>query len=138
MAEQSTGYREVEHTADWEIEVWAPDLASLLVQAAEGMYELTGIELKEKPRITREVTIEADDLEGLLVGFLSELLFFTETDQVGFDEYDLDRPDDHSLRAQLRGAAVASQTKEIKAVTYHNLTVRQTERGLSANIVFDV
>jgi len=138
MAEQSTGYREVEHTADWEIEVWAPDLPSLLVQAAEGMYALTGTELQEKPRITREVTIEADDLEGLLVGFLSELLFFTETDQVGFDEYDLDRLDDHSLRAQLRGAAVASQTKEIKAVTYHNLTVRQTERGLSANIVFDV
>lgn len=138
MAEQSTGYREVEHTADWEIEVWAPDLPSLLVQAAEGMYELTGTELKEKPRITREVTIEADDLEGLLVGFLSELLFYTETDLVGFDQYDLDRLDDHSLRAQLRGAPVDSQTKEIKAVTYHNLTVRQTERGLSANIVFDV
>jgi SHS2 domain-containing protein len=28
--------------------------------------------------------------------------------------------------------------KEIKAVTYHNLAVRQTETGLAVNIVFDV
>ena len=37
------GYREIEHTADWELKVWAPDLRGLLEQAARGMYALSGI-----------------------------------------------------------------------------------------------
>jgi SHS2 domain-containing protein len=42
------------------------------------------------------------------------------------------------LLAQVESAPIASLAKEIKAVTYHNLAIRQTERGLQANIVFDV
>ena len=30
MIAEMAGYREVEHTADWELEVWATDLAGLL------------------------------------------------------------------------------------------------------------
>jgi SHS2 domain-containing protein len=33
---------------------------------------------------------------------------------------------------------IASLDKEIKAVTYHNLAVRQTRNGFEAHIVFDV
>jgi SHS2 domain-containing protein len=40
---QVAGYREREHTADWELEVWAPDLPRLLEQAARGMYRLAGL-----------------------------------------------------------------------------------------------
>lgn len=134
---ESSGYRELEHTADWEIEVWAPDLPAMLSQAARGMYDLTGTKLKEEPRVTREATFEAEDAEGMLVDFLSELLFYTETDLIGFDEFDLNLEDD-TLHARVHGAPVESQTKEIKAVTYHNLAIRQTERGFEANIVFDV
>ena len=134
---RSTGYRELEHTADWEIEVWAPDLPALLNQAAYAMYALTGTKLKDSPRITREIAVQAEDAESLLVGFLSELLYHAETDSIGFDEFELDL-ENHALRGRLGGAPVESQTKEIKAVTYHNLEIRRTERGLEANIVFDV
>ena len=36
------GFREHAHTADWELEVWAPDLPALLEQAAHGMYAISG------------------------------------------------------------------------------------------------
>ena len=39
------GYRELEHTADWELEAWADDLPGLLEQAARGMYALSGVRL---------------------------------------------------------------------------------------------
>jgi len=38
----------------------------------------------------------------------------------------------------MSGAPVGSPGKDIKAVTYHNLAIRKTERGLEVNIVFDV
>jgi len=40
--------------------------------------------------------------------------------------------------AEVAGAPIESIAKEIKAVTYHNLAVRETARGLETTIVFDV
>ena len=53
MAGDPSGFREREHTADWELEVWAPDLPGLLVQAARGMYWLMGARLQEGVRLQR-------------------------------------------------------------------------------------
>ncbi|MFC2053874.1 archease, partial [Chloroflexota bacterium] len=36
MKREIAGFREIEHTADWELEVWAPDILELLKQAAIG------------------------------------------------------------------------------------------------------
>ncbi|MGD2159456.1 MAG: archease [Anaerolineales bacterium] len=131
------GFREREHTADWELEVWGPDLVTLLEQAARGMYALTHIQLSPESRLTRELELPYDDPESLLVDFLSELLYLGEDQGIGFDSFEI-RLDGDQLQAELEGAPIQSQAKEIKAVTYHNLRVRQTERGLEVNIVFDV
>lgn len=133
----TAGFREVEHTADWELEVWAPDMPGLLEQAAQGMYALTGARLKSGPRFTRGIELQAYDREGLLVAFLEDLLFYGEVAGLGFDTFDI-RVEQNSLRAQVSGAPLESQSKEIKAVTYHDLAVRETERGLAVNVVFDV
>jgi len=137
VKEGYSGFREIAHTADWELQVWAPDLCTLLEQAARGMYELAGIRLKTGPRLDRKIDLQSVDRESLLVGFLAELLYLGEVEGLGFDTFDLSL-ENKALHAQLNGAPVESQTKEIKAVTYHNLAIRQTESGLEANIVFDV
>jgi SHS2 domain-containing protein len=135
--DRNSGFREIEHTADWELEVWAPDLSGLFEQAALGMYELSGTRIKDKPRLERTQAVHAMDSEGLLVSFLSELLYFGEKDGLGFDRFDL-TIDQSALNAKCYGAPIARQNKEIKAVTYHNLAIRQTRQGLAVNIVFDV
>jgi SHS2 domain-containing protein len=131
------GFHEHEHTADWELEVWAPDLRALFEQAARGMYALSGIQLKPTPYIERSVQLSGPDAESLLVGFLQELLFLSETEVIGFDRFEI-LLDDRTLSARMHGAPIRSISKEIKAVTYHNLHIRKTERGLEARIVFDV
>jgi len=73
----------------------------------------------------------------LLVRFLSELLFLGEKDGLAFDSFDL-QVKGEALHAALSGAPVAAQDKEIKAVTYHKLAIRQTQDGLAVNLVFDV
>jgi SHS2 domain-containing protein len=117
--------------------MWAPDVIGLLQQAAHGMYTLMHARLQIEPRETYRFEVAAPDRETLLVTFLSELLYFTQRDDVGFDRFDLTYEGER-LTAEVEGAPLESIAKEIKAVTYHNLAVRETARGLEATIVFDV
>lgn len=132
------GFRENAHTADWELEVWAPDLPGLLEQAARGMYTLSGIQLKPGIAQSRTITLQAADVEGLLVRFLTELLWLEQEQGLGFDAFSIVVDDHYHLRAELQGYPLSHLEKEIKAVTYHNLKVSHTSQGLSVKIVFDV
>jgi SHS2 domain-containing protein len=127
----------MEHTADWELEVWAPDLPGLLVQAARGMYWLMGAHLEEGQRLQRTLDFYGADDETRLVGFLQELLYLCDSQGLVFDQVKVEIDGEHG-RAELRGAPLARLGKEIKAVTYHNLSVRKTATGLEATLVFDV
>jgi SHS2 domain-containing protein len=132
------GFREHAHTADWELEIWAPDLPSLLEQAARGMYALSGMRLQEGPQQTRTMALHAADAESLLVRFLTELLWVEQEEGLGFDDFAIAIDHPFNLRAVMGGCAIANMDKEIKAVTYHNLAVQTTSQGLRVNIVFDV
>jgi SHS2 domain-containing protein len=135
--ENDRGYREIQHTADWELMVWAPDLPGLFEQAALGMSALQHIQLHSQPRLTRPIELDAYDAEGLLVKFLNEVLYQNEHDSVGFDTFHIILEGTH-LQAQLSGARIAQRDKEIKAVTYHNLAIQMGEAGVETKIVFDV
>ena len=137
MACQPSGFREKEHTADWELEVWSPDLPGLLEEAARGMYWLMGARLEEGIRLQRNIEFYGVDNESRLVRFLQELLYLCDSQNVGFDQVEI-TIDGQRGRAELSGAPLAHLGKEIKAVTYHNLAVRETSRGLEATLVFDV
>jgi SHS2 domain-containing protein len=134
---QNSGYLEISHTADWALKVWAPNLPGLFEQAAHGMYALLQIRLQPGGDYECPVDLDAEDAEGLLVSFLSELLYLTEQEGLGFEIFDLVVDEIH-LSGRMIGAPVESQAKEIKAVTYHNLVIQKTERGLETTIVFDV
>jgi len=137
MVDQLAGFRELEHTADWELEAWAPDLPALLEQSARGMYALAGVRLPAGARLDRRLDLPMRDPESLLVTFLAELLFLEERDGLAFDAFNL-QIEGGLLHASLGGAQVVSIDKEIKAVTYHNLAIQKTPRGLEVKIVFDV
>jgi len=137
MSEGKTGYREIEHTADWELEVWAPDLPELLRQAALGMYQLAGVSLQDGPRVQRMIKLQVTDPESLLVALLSELLYQSEIENLAYDRLEI-RLDEYRLHVQMGGAPIARMDKEIKAVTYHRLKIQESGDGLRVQIVFDV
>ena len=137
METKDTGYREVEHTADWSLQIWAPDLNSLFEQAALGMNVLSETKLEVSPRYSRKMRLDALDDESLLVAFLNELVFIGESENIGFDSFEV-TVQDHQLTARLSGATFANRNKEIKAVTYHNLEINSSPNGCEVEIVFDV
>ena len=137
MKSEDEGFMEVEHTADWALLIWALDLSGLFVQAALGMNKLTDIRLDKLQRETREITLTAPDMETLLVTFLEELLFYSETDGMGFDQFTLEVKGNR-LFAVLIGSPILSRKKEIKAVTFHNLSIQNKNNKYQTEIVFDV
>jgi SHS2 domain-containing protein len=137
MTERDFGFYEIEHTADWALYVWAPNPSLLFVQAAQGMYWLMEISLLPGGQVERVLDLEEEDLETLLVAFLSELLYLGESEGLGFDKFEISLEGQH-LHAVVRGGPIVEQRKEIKAVTFHNLAVRQTEKGFEVTVVFDV
>ncbi|MFN2303260.1 MAG: archease, partial [Anaerolineales bacterium] len=122
MTDQTAGYHEIEHTADWQLEIWAPDVAGLLEQAARGMYTLAGAQLSADQRINKSLSCAYEDIEDLLVTFISELIYWLESEGLVIDKYKL-KIDDKRLSAELQGTYFQSLEKEIKAVTYHQLHV---------------
>jgi SHS2 domain-containing protein len=132
---------ELPHTADWALRVWAPDLAGLFAEAARGMNALTGAQPVPGPATHRTVNLSASDPESLLVAFLSELVYVAEQEKIMFTGFHIDmfeRPEGWDLKVEMDGAPLASINKTIKAVTYHNLQIRQTGGGYEVEIVFDV
>jgi SHS2 domain-containing protein len=131
------GFEEIPHTADWSVRIWAPDLPSLFEEAARAMNSLSGTVIGGGPRVTRMFEMEAPDPESLLVGFLSELLYYQEQEALAFDAFDL-RVAAQWLKVEMAGAQMASSEKAIKAVTYHNLKIEKTDQVVETTIVFDV
>ncbi len=131
------GFEEVAHTADWSIKVWAEDLGCLFAEAARGMYALMEIQLARGPRLAETMHIDSVDSESLLVSFLNELLYKMESRRLAFDQVSV-KVDGLVLEAELEGAPLTFQKKEIKAVTFHNLAILQSGDKLEITIVFDV
>jgi SHS2 domain-containing protein len=131
------GFEEISHTADWSAHVWAQDRPSLFAECARAMNALSGTLIGSGPRTHQTFEAEAPDLESLLVAFLSELVYYQEQENLAFDRFEV-QVESERLKVEMEGGQIASVDKAIKAVTYHNLRVRETDRGWETSIVFDV
>ena len=132
-------WEEIDHTADWSIQVYGQDLAGLLESAAYGMVALLGGQLSEESRdgIWR-FQLSAPDAETLLIDWLTELIWLIEEENVLFSQFEIEQTGDVAVEARATGKTGASFAKHIKAATYHNLEIRQTEGELETVVVFDV
>jgi SHS2 domain-containing protein len=138
-ARPKADFEEVEHTADWALRIRGRDLSELLVNAARGMSSLLVSEPANIPLTLEEsFEIEGYDAESLLVNWLSELAYWAEAEGIVFCEFNLQQVTPTHLQAVVRGGYVADLQKHIKAVTYHDLEIIETDDGLEVTVVFDV
>jgi SHS2 domain-containing protein len=135
----SSAYEEIEHTADWALRVRGRDMRELLANAARGMSRLLVPDPAAIPTdVEQYFELDAFDAESLLVEWLSELAYCAEAEMLVFREFDLPQVTPTHLQAVVRGGRVPDLQKHIKAVTYHNLEIIETNDGLEATVVFDV
>jgi SHS2 domain-containing protein len=136
-------YREIEHTADVGFELTAPDLTSAFESAAAAMFDLICDldTIGSMVRRTVRASARAGDREGLMVRWLSELLYVLAAEGLLLSEFDVRELSDGMIEASVAGEPLdldrhALRT-DIKAATYHDLAVEQSDVGWVVRVIFD-
>lgn len=135
-------YEVFDHTAEAGITVSAPTLSDLFETAAEGMLSFIVDAGSVENRAWIERRVEADDLEGLLVAWLNDLLELLSAQEFVPKALVVDEVGEGRLRATVHGEPVDPQRHrfrlDVKAATYHQIEVRETADGWTARVIFDV
>ncbi|HIE31797.1 MAG TPA: archease [Methanosarcinales archaeon] len=98
-----------------------------------------------QPATTLDIDLDADDCEELLYNFLSELLYLFEVEEIVFGRFDVERigryDDSYHLRAHATGEKINLERHRfdvgVKAVTFHDMMIEQTDVGYTVQVVVD-
>jgi SHS2 domain-containing protein len=128
-----------DHTGEVRMRVEAGTLAELFEEAARGLAEL----MQERPAppdpgSAEHVRLRARDAEALLVDWLNELVFLSDTRERVYTDVRVTHITDTELEATVAGATPEALRTAVKAATLHGLAVRRSAEGYSASVVLDV
>ena len=128
----------VEHTAELELRIEAPEAEAVFAEALAAFAELLGEGGDASaPTVEREVELDAPDLPALLAAWIDELAYLAETEDlvpVGVDRLDLDGS---RLRATVTAHA-GTPRHLVKGATYHRLGFERQGQRYVATVVLDV
>jgi SHS2 domain-containing protein len=132
----------LDHTADIGIVVYGEDLKSLFQNAGEAFFHLITDLKKVRLRTERKIEIGKESLERLMVDWLTELLFFHDVENLLFKRFLVESVGEEGLKAKAKGEPFEEGVHVIKtgvkAVTYHQIEVRQEKEGWRAQIILDL
>lgn len=135
-------YEQFPHTADIGVRAYGRSLKELFENAAFAMFDIIADLEGLKPAATQDIKLEAQSREELLVAWLDELLYNFYTRSVIFCKFEIDELTDTGLKARVSGRPVGANRNrlktEIKAATYADLKIKETDEGFSVEIIFDV
>jgi SHS2 domain-containing protein len=134
----SPPWEELEHTADLALRARGEDRRTLFRNAALGLCALMGGESASDDLIQMHIDVEAADWEALLYGWLAEVLYTIEEHDLFLKEVVIREIKDGALSADIVGNPDGRFSRQIKAVTFHDLAIRQVREGYEATIIFDV
>jgi SHS2 domain-containing protein len=137
-------YEFKEHTADIIARTYGATLEEAFGNAARAMFHVLtgGAEIGETRQFAFDV--ESIDLEGLLVGFLSQLIVLHETENVVLSRFEVTLSDERHLHAICHGESFDSARHggggTVKGVSYHMMEIEKGDRGRPSHVqvLFDV
>jgi|TARA_Y100000310_G_C20704099_1_gene833170 SHS2 domain-containing protein len=117
----------------------------LFENSALAIFEMAADISNFKPNIKKQVSLEADSIENLLYDFLSEILFFKDSEQLLFSDSKVsiqEKENLFSLTAELSGEKINqkkhSLDNDIKAITMHMFKIEKIKQGYKATVVVDI
>lgn len=133
-------FEELEHTADVLIRVRGATINEIFADAGRAMFRVMYGACEDRG-VERHLSLEADNLESLLIDYLSELLFITEVENTVFCTFDVEIRGTR-LSAVLRGEpfdpARHSAGTVVKGISYFGLEIVKEEEGYVVEIIFDI
>jgi SHS2 domain-containing protein len=136
------GYRIFDHTADLGVEVTGATPEELYAGAAFALFDLLTDLSTVREAAERTLAIEGAGPDDLLVNFLREVLYAWNGERFLTKSCTIRELSSRRLTALLRGESYDPARhrikREIKAVTYHQASIRRTADGWVGRVVFDV
>ncbi len=137
-------YQILDHTADLQVQFFGKNKKELIKNSAIALsqiaYEIDLHEVENGNCYVLNITIKESDFSELYVGFLREILFKINTSEFCFFNVEFKKLTQTTLKARCiydRGE-VCKLKNEIKAVTYHDLSIKKNREGWSAKVIFDI
>jgi len=135
-------YRIIDHTADLGIIVKGSDKKNLFIHAALAMTDLMVKGNKGNKKVARDVIVEGVDFPDLMVKWLGEILYLFAGEKLIADLIVIRHLNQTQLRATITFIIFEPNhheiLREIKAVTYHQISVRKVDDKWEAKIIFDI
>lgn len=131
-----------DHTADIGLRVSAATLEELFADAARGLMSLLVENVNDvRLAVSESIRLAGTEVDYLLFDWLNELLFRFETRRLLCCEFTV-QLNAQGLEATIRGETCNPSrhrlAHEVKAITYHGLSVEQTDRGWQAELILDL
>jgi SHS2 domain-containing protein len=137
----SRRFEVLEHTADVGLLARGSTLEEAFEGVAEGLATLLGVWFPTEGT-ERRVRVDGQDVEAVLAGWVDELLYLHEVQDVVFGGFEVERANDQGVDARVRVAPRGERELEgvgVKAATYHRLEVGwDSEGAYFARIYLDV
>ncbi len=131
----------LDHTADLSFRVEGKSLESLFTKAAKALTKIItdGQALIKKNELQKELILKAPNKEILLIDWLKEILFFAEAENLILAKIFFLK----IQAGQLSATVIFHKNNdplfiEIKAITYHDLTIYFNDEIWSATITCDL
>jgi len=135
-------YEFIDHTADLGIRVKGENLPKLFSNAAYAMFDLLLEIDKIKPEETLRIKIAGGQMEDIFIDWLRELLLKFYSENLAFNEFNIQKLDQSGLEAEVKGEKVdpvkQNLKTELKAVTYHGLKIRKSGNLWEVQVIFDI
>jgi SHS2 domain-containing protein len=129
-------YRFLEHTADKMFEAYGKSYEEALENSARAMFSLLG---KAAPKKKVEFSHSAYNLEELTVQILSDMLAYSDSNNIVFSKFKVEKFDREKNFVSLVAFGDKIKAKDhIKAVTYHDLLVEEKNGKWRIRILLDV
>lgn len=129
-------YRFLEHTADILFEAYGKSYPQALENAARAMFSIFG-QAEEKERAS--FTITAHNLDELTVQSLADMLAYMDTHEIVFSRAKVLSFDAESHTVGIEAWGEKKRPRDsVKAVTYHELMVKEDKEGWEIRVLLDV
>jgi len=135
-------YQIIDHTADLGIIVDGTDEKNLFVRAAQAMTDIMVEGDISKKTVIKDVLVEGEDFPDLMVRWLGEILYLFDGENLIVNSIKIKSISPIKLRSTLTLTSFDSEhhqvKREIKAVTYHQISVDKVNDGWQARVIFDI